>query len=237
MSLYSYMRHLTAQQIYQALKDQKLTEHIGGIHLELMGVGVDVNDKSSIGYLFQEWFALWMKKNNIYFRVKPNSQDFPDFLLDEKSDAKDLLEIKVFDVDGGPNFDVANFEAYCRSLKTKSYRVDADYLIFAYRLKDAKLQIVDFWLKKIWDITGPSATYDIRTQNKQGMIYNIRPIMWFAKRAKYQAFGNKKAFLEALHKTLMAYGHTAERSIDWLKDVNENYLSFDSSDLINRIGK
>ena len=217
------MAQFTPQQIYNLLKEQKLTEAVGGIKFELMDISIDVNDKSTIGYLFQEWLARWFNENDIDFRVKQNTQAFPDFLLDPNDDSKGLLEVKVFDADAGPNFDVANFQAYCRSLKTHSYRVDADYLIFSYTLHDAKLQIVDFWLKKIWEITGPSGSYEIKTQNKQGMIYNIRPIIWESDRSKFKAFGTKEKFLEALQNTLTKYPQTASESAEWLIDVNKNY--------------
>jgi type II restriction enzyme len=225
-------KYLSAEKIVQLLKDQNLIGHVGGIKFELMGISIDINDKSTIGYLFQEWLSSWMEKNDIYFRVKPNSQEFPDFLLDPDSDKIKLLEVKVFDADAGPNFDVANFEAYCRSLKTNAYRVDADYLIFAYTLRDAKLQITNFWLKKIWDITGPSGSYGIKTQTKQGMIYNIRPIIWYTLKARFKAFGDKESFLNALHSTLTTYEHTAPHSINWLRDVNENYLGSNPPKLI-----
>lgn len=188
-----------------------------------MSITVDINDKSGIGYLFQEWFAKWMQDKGIYFRTPQNSQEFPDFFLSENSDTEKLLEIKVFDADAGPNFDVANFEAYCRSLKTKSYRIDADYIIFSYRLVGAKFQIVDFWIKKIWDITGPSGSYGVKTQVKQGMIYNIRPIIWFTLKGKFKAFGSKDKFLQALHNTLNIYQKTSPQSANWLKEVNKNY--------------
>ena len=219
------MAQFTSQQIYDLLKEQNLTSAVGGIKFELMGITVDVNDKSTIGYLFQEWLARWFNENDIDFRVKPNTQEFPDFLLDPDSDTKGLLEVKVFDAEAGPNFDVANFQAYCRSLKSHSYRMDADYLIFAYTLHNAKLQIVDFWLKKIWEITGPSDAYDVRTQVKQGIIYNIRPINWTSTQSKFKAFGTKEAFLQALHNTLSKYPQTASESAEWLVDVNKNYES------------
>ena len=85
--------------------------------------------KSAIGDLFQKWFSKWLASKNIQYRTQPNTQEFPDFLLDKDSNTKGLLEIKTFDADRSANFDVANFEAYCPSLKNNAYRLDADYLI------------------------------------------------------------------------------------------------------------
>ncbi|MFN9398617.1 MAG: NgoBV family restriction endonuclease, partial [Dolichospermum sp.] len=72
-----------------------------------------INEKSAVGDLFQEWFAEWMRQKNINFRTKQNTQEFPDFLVDENSNITGLLEIKSFYYSA--NFDVANFEAYCDS--------------------------------------------------------------------------------------------------------------------------
>lgn len=48
-----------------------------------------------------------------HIKTKQNTQEFPDFLVDETSEITGLLEIKAFY--SSPNFDVANFEAYCDS--------------------------------------------------------------------------------------------------------------------------
>ena len=66
----------------------------------------------------------------IYFTTK--SQKFPDFLLEEYSKTKGLLEVKTFS--DSPAFDVGNFKAYCHGLTTEAYILDADYLIFEYHL-------------------------------------------------------------------------------------------------------
>jgi hypothetical protein len=41
-----------------------------------------------------------------------------------------ILQVKSFDWDRGPGFDLANFDSYCNSLLESSYRIDSDYLIF-----------------------------------------------------------------------------------------------------------
>lgn len=60
------------------------------------------------------------------------------------------------DDQGWYKLDVANFEAYCRYLKTQAYRLDSDYLIFAYDLTNYEFKIKKLWLKKVWEITGSS---------------------------------------------------------------------------------
>ncbi len=119
-----------ANEIYNLLIENQITKNQGDITFDFLDISIKINEKSAVGDLFQEWLAEWMRKQGIKFRIKQNSQEFPDFLLDEDSNIKDLLEIKTFY--SSPNFDVANFEAHCDSLTKQAYRLDADYLIFSY---------------------------------------------------------------------------------------------------------
>lgn len=220
----------SAQDIYNLLKTQHIENFEGDVTLNLMGISVKLKDKSAIGYIFQEWLASWFTKNNIDFEVNSNSQEFPDFYLKPGKPDQSLLEVKTFDSDAGANFDVANFEAYCRSLIAKPYRLNADYLIFGYTFNDGRLVIKNIWLKKIWEITSPSKAYPIKTQNKQGMIYNIRPCVWESTKSKYRAFENKKEFVNALYKTLKSYNKTSATANKWLRQVRDNYSKFNHSD-------
>ncbi|MGK7930107.1 MAG: NgoBV family restriction endonuclease [Microcystaceae cyanobacterium] len=217
---------LTPQEIYNRLIQDKITESQGEIVFDFLNISVKINEKSAIGDLFQEWLAAWMSSKNIYFRTKPNSQEFPDFLLNPNSDTTDLLEIKTFDSGAVANFDVANFEAYCRSLKTQAYRLDSNYLIFSYNLINYQFTIKQIWLKKVWEITGRSKDYPIKSQVKQKAIINIRPISWYSKRAKFSPFTSRREFVLALHKTLLQYSKTKDFSADWLQIVEDNYSEY-----------
>ena len=214
----------TAAQIYELLINNKITESVGSIKFDFLDISVKIKERSAIGDLFQEWFAEWLEINGIDYRTPNNTQEFPDFWLDSQSNKNNLLEVKTFDFNRSANFDVANFEAYCHSIKTKAYRLNADYLIFAYRLENGNFKIEKVWLKKIWQITGNSEQYPIKCQIKKGSIYNIRPISWYSPRAKFKSFNNRLEFVEALHQTLMQYPKTQISSKNWLDTVHQNYL-------------
>lgn len=214
----------TAEQIYEILIDNCITKSIGNIEFDFLDVSVNIQKKSAIGDLFQEWFAKWLEINNIQYRTPSNTQEFPDFFLDYTSNTQNLLEVKTFDYSRSANFDLANFEAYCHSLKTKAYRLDADYLIFAYLLVDAQFKVEKLWLKKIWQITGNSEKYPVKCQVKKEVIYNIRPVSWYSSKAKFKPFNNRLEFVEALHQTLKQYSKTQMTSNDWLDTVDQNYL-------------
>lgn len=215
---------ITANEIYQRLIEKKITESLGNIQFNFLDISVRIKEKSAIGDLFQEWLANWMNSEDIEYRTSSNTQEFPDFFLHPQSNKKNLLEIKTFDKNSSANFDVANFEAYCRSLKNHAYRLDADYLIFAYSLIDGNFKINQLWLKKVWEITGDSENYPVKCQVKQDVINNIRPITWYSQKARYQPFNSKLDFVESLYETLMQYSKTKELSKNWFQEVRDNYF-------------
>jgi NgoBV restriction endonuclease len=220
------LQECTAQEIFTQLKSKNLLTQQGYIEVFFAGIRVRVKDKSSVGNLFQEWFGLWLKEQKIFFRQKINTQEFPDFLLHQTSDQEGLLEIKVFDASAGPNFDIANFDAYVRSLRTSAYRLNADYLIFGYTLDNGVLMLKDFWLKKIWQISGASSTRPIRVQEKQDKIFNLRPIIWFSEASKVTPpFESQQAFLTAIRETL-AQTKGTKYAEDWFREVSQNYEAY-----------
>lgn len=215
---------ITATQLFQKLKAIGIEDKTGSTIFTFLGVDTKIRAKSPVGYVFQDWLENWMRTNNIDVRVPDNSQEFPDFYLNASENNKDLLEIKTFDADASPNFDVANFDAYTRSLKTKAYRLDSDYLIFSYKMTDdGDFSICDFWIKKVWEITCPSERYAIRAQIKQDVIVNIRPANWNSTNPQFKVFESRKAFVKALHSTLLAYPNRRDVSKDWYNEVAANY--------------
>lgn len=199
------MRQLSAEQLYDSLHEANISSQSGEFCVNFAGVNKKITQKSGIGDLLQEWLGFWMEQNNIYYRTKDNTQEFPDFYLSD-SNNKSLLELKTFDSEASPNFDIANFRSYIRSLSTDAYRLDAKYLIFGYTLDDkGYFQIKKIWLNNIEEITCPADKSPVRHQKKYGVIYNIRPIIWKS-RSKFNPFNSKRDFVEALHKTAIQEG-------------------------------
>ena len=219
-----------AQQLISQLKEQGIVDAEGTIKLSLLGTDVDINDKSAVGNLLQEWLGEWMNLNGFYHRVNPNSQEFPDFYLGESNEL-DLLEVKTFDYVNNPNFDVAQFDAYTRSLCDKAYRLDADYLILGYSLSHGVVKINDIWLKKIWEMTCPSERFAIKTQVKQDKIHNIRPYNFKSMSNGYQPFNSRLAFITAIRDTLEKYKDSKEEADSWMQQVTTSYTNFMKSSL------
>jgi type II restriction enzyme len=128
-----------------------------------------------------------------------------------------LLEVKTFDDNANPAFDLANFDAYCLSVSQMPFRADADYLIFSYKLNNGVLSIKQIWLKKIWEITRPSQEWALNVQNKKGIIYNIRPATWYSERARFSTFNSKQEFIEALFQTQEKY-----KGFSYIEEYNKN---------------
>lgn len=138
---------MSAQVLFDKLHEAGIIGASGETYFELHGLKTKVRDSSIVGNVIQEWLKLFMENHKIPFRFKPNSQDFPDFLMHASDDDIDLLEVKCFKK--SPNFDVANFSAYCRSLLNSPYRLDSDYLIIEYKENDdGSILIKRAWLKK-----------------------------------------------------------------------------------------
>ncbi len=201
---------LSPKQLYEKLtKEYKIIGEKGNIKFTLKDLTITVKTKDTVGNLIQEWLTAWLKVNDIDFMLKPNSQDFPDLILDKDNPQKGLVEIKSFDYDKSANFDVANFMAYRRSIIEYPYRLDSDYLIFGYRMIDGAIEIADVWLKKIWEITGPSADWPLKCQVKQGDLVNIRPIKWYNnEKTTFKPFNDALEFLEAFQENQYKYGKT-----------------------------
>ncbi|HFA50502.1 MAG TPA: NgoBV family restriction endonuclease [Bacteroidetes bacterium] len=215
---------ITAQQLFEKLtKGYKLVGQTGAITFTLKDLSIDVDTKDSVGNLIQAWLKEWMISENIDCEPNPNSQTFPDFYLNANDKKKGLLEIKTFDRQRGPGFDLANFDSYCNSLLTDAYRIDSDYLIISYKMNKSVITIDNIWLKKIWEISGPSGPYPIKVQAKKDVIYNLRPVTWYSQKSIFKPFNDKIDFLKAIDNTRYQYPQTRFSNAQWLKNVIKNY--------------
>ncbi|MGB3421878.1 MAG: NgoBV family restriction endonuclease [Dolichospermum sp.] len=77
--------HPIATQIYNLLIKDEITKQEGEILFDFLNISVKINEKSAVGYIFEEWLAESMIQKKINFRTKQNTQEFPAFLVDENS--------------------------------------------------------------------------------------------------------------------------------------------------------
>jgi hypothetical protein len=215
---------LTAAELYDKLvNDYGIIGQTGRIDFTVKDLTISIKSKDTVGNLLQEWLRAWFVQEEVDFEENTNSQTFPDFLLDKDDHTKGLLEVKSFDFDRGPGFDLANFDSYCNSLLDNAYRLDSDYLILSYQMNDGVINIKDVWLKKIWELACPSSTYPLKVQEKKGVIYNIRPSVWYSEKSTFKPFETKEAFLAALNDARYQYPQTRHNNGHWLNKVLKSY--------------
>ncbi len=226
---------LTSKEIFKKLTDDyKIVGEKGCIKFTLKGLTITIKTKDTVGNLIQEWLKAWLIENDIDFQLKPNTQDFPDFMLDKDNPKRGMLEVKSFDYSKSANFDVANFMSYRRSIIENPHRIDSDYLIFGYRMNDGALEIADVWLKKVWEITGPSGDWPLKCQVKQGDLVNIRPIKWYKnQKTKFKPFNSALDFLNAFQENQYKYGKTRleKETALFLDKVKKGYKDSTGKDL------
>lgn len=205
---------MSIRHIVTLLQSQKIVGQSINITFAFAGVVLPVESKDVIGTVIQSWFASWMTNNNIQYSGGPNTQSWPDFIL---SDGKDF-EVKAFDGNASPNFDLGNFDTYTRSLLTHPERLDTDHLIFEYNSNNGAALITNCWVKKIWEMTGSSEKNILNLQVKQGVVHNIRPKNWRSNAVSI--FQSRRDFVVALSQVLTEYDRDGNT---WFSQVETAY--------------
>jgi len=209
-------------ELYDILKHDLIDEK-GKIILNLAEISINIHSKDIIGNSLQEWLGAWFDKYNVKYRVLANTQEFPDYILIFNG-IESYLEIKTWNYDRAPAFDLANFNSYIDTLEDNPAKIDADYLILGYSTNDVGFEIKNIFLKKIWELSGKSSVDPLKIQNKKGTIYNIRPMSFHTKPSS--TFKNRLEFLEALSETKEKYanqGTKIENIETWKQYIIDKY--------------
>lgn len=216
----------TAQEIYrQLIEDDKILQVEGRISFQLAQVEIVVKQRDVVGNIIQEWLAGWMSQHHIPFRLGENSQMPPDFYLNPESDTDHLLEVKAFNRESSPAFDLADFKAYQKEIQSKPYMLHVDYLIFGYEMtSDGRVIIRDLWLKKIWQITRRMKDWPLNLQIKQGVVHKIRPCTWYSQQIRdFAPFARLEDLISAIEQTVYQNPDTRHLSGTWLTSFLDSY--------------
>jgi hypothetical protein len=224
--------------LYQIISGQLSLDAKSGagyIEVNLASVTCRIRGKDAVGHLVQEWLYSWCCEND--FRVERNAstQSFPDYYVLNSEGQKDFLEIKNFNLDASPAFDVADFYAFIESLPNEIEKLYADYLVFGYRLSsEGTLSIPKVWKLKIWELVGRSSenfvTCQIRGKRMEkgidvaGRTQKLRP-----RNIKVLggsgAFVSASQFLIALQELLNTNRNTREADYGtWLMKVRDAHV-------------
>lgn len=217
---------LTAEQIYDRLIN---VDHIltlqGQIKFYLGDVDIVVHQKDVVGNIIQEWLQGWMDKHGVEYAPNENSQMPPDFFLNPSNRTVELLEVKAFNFDASPGFDIADFNAYIREILVEPYMLMTKYLIFGYVMTDDGHVIIrHLWLKNVWEICRSMETWAINVQCKKNVIHKIRPATWYATTSKFPVFRSLEEFLSAIEQTV--YDYSRSQFPRWKYDMEAAYLRF-----------
>ena len=226
---------LSAQEIYDRLLNvDHILELEGQIKFFLGDVNIIVRQKDVVGNIMQEWLQGWLDARGIEYAPSENTQMPPDFFLNPDDRTKGLLEVKAFNRNGSPGFDIADFRMYASEIQEKPYMLDVDYLIFGYDMSDdGVVTIKDVWLKKVWQITRRMENYPINLQVKEGVIHKIRPGVWYSERVTdYAIFDCLEDFISAIEETTFKEPKLRSSvASTWLAVFQRNYKAWYGEEL------
>lgn len=220
---------LTAQAVYDKLvNEDRILELQGQIKFYFGDVDIIVKQKDVVGNIIQEWLQGWLDKRGIEYAPSENTQMPPDFFLDPEDRTKGLLEVKAFNRQASPGFDIADFRMYEEEIVDKPYMLDVDYLIFGYDMSDdGVVTVKDLWLKKVWQITRRMDGWAINLQVKQGVVHKIRPGVWYSNRpGNIPMFESLEDFLSAIEETVYQNPKTHESAATWKRSFLRSYEAF-----------
>lgn len=220
---------LSALDVYKKLlNEDKLLELEGQIKFFLGDVNIIVKQKDVVGNIIQEWLEGWLKKRCIEYSPSENTQMPPDFFLNPDDKTSDLLEIKAFNRNASPGFDIADFRMYEEEIIEKPYMLNVDYLIFGYDMSDEGIvTIKDLWLKKVWEITRRMDGWALNLQVKQNVVHKIRPGVWYSNRpGNIPMFQCLEDFISAVEETVYQNPKTHENAATWKRNFLESYKKF-----------
>ena len=220
---------LTAKQIYEKLlTEDKILEMDGQIKFFFGGIDIVVKQRDVVGNIIQEWLKGWLDKNNIEYNINKNSQMPPDFFLNRNDKTKNLLEVKAFNRNANPGFDIADFRMYAEEIIKEPYMLNADYLIFGYDMNNYGIVTVkDLWLKKVWEITRRMEKWALNLQIKQNVVHKIRPGVWYSEnKSRFAVFECLEDFISAIEETVYQNPKTHNEAANWKSKFLSSYEKY-----------
>lgn len=221
---------LSPQDVYnRLLNDDKILTQKGQIKFYLGNVNIIVKQKDVVGNIIQEWLEGWLKKNKIRFSSNPNSQMPPDIFLNPEDKTTDLLEVKAFNYEATPGFDIADFKSYQEEIIKEPYMLHTKYIIFGYVMtSEGVVLIKKMWLQNVWEICRTSNKWPINVQYKNGIVHKIRPAKWYsnAKSIQYRPFESLEDYLAAIEETVYQNPDTRDKTAEWKQRMRKSYKNF-----------
>lgn len=228
---------MTAEQIYDTLINRDgIKTAKGQISFNLCDIDVIVKNKDIVGGALENWVNQWLIDNNVDFEFNAQTQSKPDLYLDPDNKEHQLLEVKSFNREKTPAFDIADFVGFAFELIHKPYLLDIDCLVFGYSMdiETGDITVKDIWLKKIWEVAATSGEWALKVQGTEdkSIIKKVRPGTWYSNRARFKCFESKLDFLSAYEQTLYDYQATRARASNWKFQLKQSYYNYYGEELI-----
>lgn len=219
---------LTAEQIFEKLvNEDRILEIQGQIKFYLGDVDIVVKQRDVVGNIMQEWLEGWLIKNNIEYAPSENSQMPPDFFLNPDDLKSELLEVKAFNDEASPGFDIADFKSFQNEIIAQPWMLHSKYLIFGYNMtEDGYVVVKRIWLKNVWELCRPMEKYPLNLQVKNGVVHKIRPGIWWnstGARRQFNNFETLEDFISAVEETVYRNPDTRQFSGTWLSRFKSSY--------------
>lgn len=208
------------EEVFVKFLSSELIGRHGTLVASLGNTSISVTTKDVMGGVIQDWLFTWMKQSEFDVTANPNTQMPPDFYLAESTP----FEVKTFYCKAKPAFDLANFSAYIRDLLMHPTRLDDDHLIFSYDIGRDYWSIENIWLRKIWEMSGPSITNHIELQAKQGSAVNLRPKNFISPNSN--TFKSRLEFINSISDAMDKFSQYPEgfsSGFSWLEEVKVRY--------------
>lgn len=225
---------ITALGVYDKLLHEDRIKTINGqIRFSLGDVSIVVKKKDVVGNILQEWVEGWLRARGYDYEPNPNTQMPPDIFLSPGNYRENLLEIKAFNREVSPAFDIADFKAFVPELIARPYHIYTDFLIFGYtmNMNTGDVVVRDLWLKKIWEITKTMSNWPITVQYKNGILQKMRPGNWFTKKGSTQMFECVEDYLAAFEETVYQNPETRSQAAQWRNSFRRSYRNHFGTDI------
>ena len=221
------MKRVSSKEVYDLLvNEEHILELEGQIRFYLGDVNIIVHQKDVVGNIIQEWLQGWLDYKHIEYAPNENTQMPPDFFLNTSDETTGLLEVKAFNINASPAFDIADFRMYEEEIQEKPYMLYVDYLIFGYDMSSSGVvTIKNLWLKKVWEITRSMDEWPITLQVKKDVVHKIRPAKWYSNRGR-RVFECVEDFVSAIEQTVWQNPATRRASGTWASRFLNNYERF-----------
>lgn len=220
---------LKAEDVYQKLiNEDKILEIKGQIRFYLGNVNIIVKQRDVVGNIMQEWLEGWFQQNNIDYSPNPNTQMPPDFFLNPEDPTTELLEVKAFNHERTPAFDIADFNSFQNEIIEKPHMLYTKYLVFGYHMdKNGYVTIKKLWLENLWSICRCMGDWPLNLQIKDNVVHKIRPAVWYSKgNSQFKPFENLEDFISAMEQTVYQNPKTRNISGTWLSNFQKSYNNF-----------